>query len=108
MGTHASISVKHTDGKYYGVYVHFDGYPEHTLRILRNHYNSQELAEELVSYGDASSISETIETCEFYCRDRGEDGMEPKVGDTWSNLLVEIAQGYDYIYANGKWDVIED
>lgn len=107
MGTHASITVKHTDGKYHGIYLHFDGYPNWILRILRSHYNSQELAEELISYGNASAIYETIEECDFYARDSGEESRVT-IGDTWEEVLADIGEGYNYIFSNSKWDVLED
>lgn len=108
MSTNASITVKHTDGKYYGIYVHFDGYPKGVLATLRKHYNSQELAEKLVSSGDAVSIKETLETCEFYERNHLIQSLGPKEGSTWKEVLDDIGQVYDYIYANNKWDVLED
>lgn len=121
MGTSASITVKHSDGKYHGIYLGYDGYPEHTLRTLRKYYNSQELAEKLVSLGNLSSLDCSCEQpeghtfntpkdgfCVYYGRDRGEDGVNTTIKDTWNEVKNSIDTSYDYIFSNGFWDVIEN
>jgi hypothetical protein len=57
MSTRSLINVKCNDGKVRSIYVHFDGYAH--LETLQKHYNSQELAEQLISLGDLSSLDES-------------------------------------------------
>lgn len=60
MSTRSFIHVHRADGLWARIYCHFDGYYEGVGQKLLNHYNSQELAEALVSLGDISSIGEII------------------------------------------------
>jgi hypothetical protein len=60
MSTRSFIHVKRTDGKWARIYCHFDGYWDGVGQTLLDHYNSQELAEALVSLGDISCLGEEI------------------------------------------------
>ena len=84
MSTQCGVAIK-TERGYETIYVHSDGYPEYMWPMLTEHYNSEEMAKKLVSFGDASFIAEKLETdlphsfdkpqydtCCFYHRDRGE------------------------------------
>lgn len=73
MGTQSHITVEHEKDKFKTIYCHWDGYPSHVGKVLDNHYNTLSKAVELVSLGDMSSLDTTLETSEFYHRDRGED-----------------------------------
>jgi hypothetical protein len=59
MSTHAYITVECEDGKYRTIYNHFDG--GSLFSILEEYYDTQEKAEELVSFGDASHIGMSVE-----------------------------------------------
>jgi hypothetical protein len=48
------------DGSTRTIYCHSDGYPEHQLPILTQHYSSIEKVEELLNLGDISSLGERI------------------------------------------------
>lgn len=83
MSTHSNINVKVGD-KYHSVYCHIDGgYPNDVWMMLLQYYNTQELAEKLVSLGDLYRVGESCEKpeghsyttpvngyCVYYCRDR--------------------------------------
>lgn len=58
MSTHAYIAVPVAEqpGRWQTVYVHGDGYPSYTGRVLLDHYNSTELAEALVAGGNLSVL----------------------------------------------------
>jgi hypothetical protein len=56
MSTNSIITVECTDGKFRQIYVHWDG--DSHLDILKNHYNTQENAEILISLGDLSVLAE--------------------------------------------------
>ena len=100
MSTNSSISIK-KDNKYKSVYCHWDGYLQYNGVILYEKYNTLEKIEELFSYGDISSLGETIETCKFYHRDRNEKLSLP----SWdSNLLYEE---YTYVFEDDTWYVYD-
>lgn len=108
MSTNASVHVKCGDGQVRSIYIHWDGYLSHTGRLLRDHYNTQELAEELVSMGDCSSLNETLEGCEFYCRDRNEDWSDVKFNESFNlqDSLKHNEQEYDYYFDTKQWHLI--
>jgi len=55
MSTRSRIGIQLSDESILSAYHHSDGYPEWLGRILRTHYNSKELAAELIDGGDMSS-----------------------------------------------------
>lgn len=56
MSTRSRIGLELSDGSVISSYCHWDGYPEYNGRILRTHYNTREKVEELIDFGDCSSI----------------------------------------------------
>ena len=117
MSTRSSITVK-TGNKYHSIYCHFDGYLSHNGKKLLEHYNSQEKAESLVSLGDLSVLDDSnikpkghsfdnkIEGyCVYYCRDRGETGVEPIIRNTYDEIMDKNEQEYNYLYDNDSWYV---
>jgi hypothetical protein len=121
MSTNSRIAVKTEDG-YKTIYCHYDGYPEYMYPILKNNYSTEEKALELVSFGDASSISERISptkdyhsfnypedgVCLFYHRDREEpwEFCKQRIYQTKEEIF-EI-EYYVYIFEDGKWTCYED
>ena len=83
MGTRSTISIHQKDSIIKSVYCHYDGYYEHNGVILYNFYDTPEKVQELISYGDMSSLGTSIGKkhdfndfyygCTFYHRDRDED-----------------------------------
>ena len=55
MATRARIGIELKNGSVLSAYHHWDGYPEWLGRILTTHYNSRQLAAELIDGGDMSS-----------------------------------------------------
>jgi hypothetical protein len=108
MATRSNIGVQLANGDLVSVYCHWDGASH--LPTLKKYYNTQELAEQLVSFGDISSLSETGTTV-YYGRDRGEQDTNPTV--LKFNPLADNTVGYyaskifhnEYVYLfyNGKW-----
>lgn len=110
MATRSNINVKVGD-VYHCIYCHFDGYPDHHAPILTGYYNSQEMAEKLVSNGDMSSLDESCDKPEghsfetrvngytvYYGRDRGEKNVDFKV------LTTPLAEEeYSYTWDGEKW-----
>lgn len=121
MSTNASIAIKQKDGKVKSAYVHWDGYPEHTGQTLAKHYNTEELANKVIDGGDISSIDNSCEKPEghtfdnptpghtiYYGRDRGEEGVEPKISESVSEWRSKHGQEYDYLFFDGEWHVALD
>jgi hypothetical protein len=119
MSTRSLINVKCSDGKVKSIYVHFDGYAH--LETLQTHYNSQELAEQLISLGDLSSLGKSAGTppqghsfddpvegyCVAYGRDRGEKNTEAGVFDDFESARKQD-RGQDYIYEwDGSWKQLD-
>jgi hypothetical protein len=86
------------------VYCHYDGYLEHTGRILLERYNSAK-ANELVALGDNSGVQETVSEMNFY-KDRGETDVEWAVAHTFEEFLEQVegcCGEYYYIMRDGVW-----
>jgi len=104
MATRSRIGIELSDGSVLSVYHHYDGYPEWLGRILKTHYNSKELAAELIDGGDMSSAwtnagfnNETVEQGPLYYSQRGED-TPPRLNKDLGEFLTEGAEEYAYIY----------
>jgi hypothetical protein len=102
---------------------------EHNGAILQEHYDSAK-ANYLVALGDLSSLrpeigeahafsyhdlpkdeveafkTTTENMCTFYGRDRGEEGIDFKVSQTFDEFLEQVDHcggEYYYIMENGQW-----
>ena len=114
MATNSFVAVK-TDKGYKAIYVHNDGYFSYMYPMLDTWYNSQERAEALVSFGDASFIAKRLcpspdsdhcfgnpeeDVCVFYHRDRGEDLV---ISTYYRKAELFKRQYYVYIFEDGRW-----
>lgn len=121
MSTQCGIAIK-TEKGYETIYVHSDGYPAYMWPMLTNHYNSEELAKKLVSFGDASFIDEQLEPvtgilhnfgCRqkgvsvFYYRDRNENWQDVKPIVYTKKKIFNIFY-YSYIWEDGCWHFYKD
>lgn len=118
MSTRSTISVVLPDCSIRTVYCHFDGYLMGVGRTLLLHYDSQELAELITSFGSISVLSQRIEpigdhtfnkpesgTCIFYARDRG-DPILTKYFISKSDFNISNShQDYNYVFYNDCWRV---
>lgn len=104
MSTRSFIGIQNEDGSVEVIYCHFDGYPSHNGEILINHYNDESKVRELISMGGMSSLDKTIDECEFYVRDRGEDMNENKseIVNTLEEFKKDSSKLVDYIYIFDK------
>jgi len=127
MATRSRIGVMHGDVLKH-VYCHWDGYLAHNGAILQEHYTSAK-ANNLIALGDVSSLRPNIgekhpfgyhgteitseqydqlygEMTTFYGRDRGEEGTEWKVSDSFEDFLDWVsgcgAEWY-YVMKDGEW-----
>ena len=117
MGTRSTIAIENADGTVTGIYVHWDGYLSNNGRILAENYTTEEQVRELIALGDLSSLGETVGSkhdfnnapdgeCNAYGRDRGEKDIDAKTCDSWTALLEDFGQEFDYLFVPGKgWQV---
>lgn len=119
MSTNSGIALKQGD-TYLTIYCHCDGDPKTMLPILRENYNSFDLASMLISLGDASSINKLIgpnpnkphdfmnpqkDVCVFYHRDRGDDWESCRpVCYTRQELFNQLNFEYVHIFEDGQWN----
>jgi hypothetical protein len=107
MATRSTIALDLDKNHVKVIYCHFDGYPEHHLPILTEHYNTVEKINELLDLGDLSVLNITPDTCIAYGRDRYEKGTEARK----LNKAIEYTQNfedYNYLFKNGVWTYTED
>jgi hypothetical protein len=101
MATRSRIGIQLADESVLSVYHHWDGYPEWLGRILRTHYNSKELATELIDGGDMSTCWSEDKAPEYYSQ-RGEDC--PPVLDASLEEYLSDGEEYAYLYTlEGEW-----
>lgn len=114
MSTRSTISVHRKDGTIHSVYCHYDGYYEYNGVLLYNFYNNIDKVNELISYGDISSLGSEIgkehnfndfySGCTFYHRDRKEDkriGVY-RVSDSADPYCNIEEEEYNYIFVEEK------
>lgn len=119
MSTHSGIALRFGD-TYQTIYCHCNGCPEYMLPMLRENYNSWDLASKLISYGDASYIDKKLEPTSdfhkfgtpepnvsmFYHRDCGDDWLScQSVCYLKRELFKQPSFEYVYIFEDGAWNV---
>jgi hypothetical protein len=100
MATRSRIGIQLSDESVLSVYHHWDGYPEWLGRILKTHYNSKELAAELIDGGDMSVAWNDDHQPEYYSA-RG-DNCPPRLDANKYDYLAE-GEEYAYLFVNGEW-----
>ena len=103
MGTRSRVAVMHGE-VCKSVYCHYDGYLEHTGRVLDQYYDST-LANALVARGDNSGVQPTLEEMNFYS-DRGEEDVGYRVAHSFDEFLEQVEScfgEYYYVMRDGVW-----
>ena len=111
MATRSRIGIQLKDNSVLSVYHHWDGYPEWLGRMLKTHYNSRDLASELIDGGDMSSCwNDTVwgkdrtdgqkYGPEYYSA-RGED-CPPRYDETREEFL-SYGEEFSYIFTSAGW-----
>jgi len=110
MGTRARIGLELKDGSVLSVYHHWDGMPSWLGRMLKTHYNSKELATELIDGGDMSSCwtderwddtgMKGVYGPQYYSQ-RGED-CPPRMNKNLSEYLTQDAEEFAYVYTRSE------
>jgi hypothetical protein len=109
MATRSRIGIELSDGSVLSAYHHCDGYPEWLGRILKTHYNSEELVTELIDGGDMSCCWSTARWDNSadgsygpnYYALRGED-CPPRHDDSLEEYLSE-GEEFAYLFTDGEW-----
>ena len=119
MSTRSKIGISNPeDGTVFGIYCHFDGYPDGVGKTLKRHYKSEAKVRELIALGDLSSLGKEIgekhdinnldnvtTMCRAYGRDRGEPDTEARAyANLQAFLDADLGQEYTYLFRNGKWE----
>jgi hypothetical protein len=104
MATRSNIAKINKDGMIEYVYCHNDGYLEGVGRILKFDYKNLTTVNKILSRGDLSVLSNTVENSNFYHRDRGDKKADCKkrVID-FNTFISDCLQEYNYILKNKKW-----
>lgn len=104
MATRSTIAVQHANGTVSQIYAHWDGYLNHNGELLYNNYTQLALVEQLIAFGDLSSLDCTTDDCIFYMRDRNETNCAARtytdINDYYRNHQSE---DYDYLFAGDIW-----
>jgi hypothetical protein len=135
MSTHARIFKAYPtqSGEYIldGVYCHFDGYPSHVGKMLKDYYQDESKIDSLISLGNMSYLDKEIfphsenhsyktpdyEVSVFYGRDRGESHHESaRAISPTLDLIYEILAfssithdaDYTYVRVNSVWFILCD
>jgi hypothetical protein len=102
MATRGRIGIELSDGSILSSYHHWDSYPEWLGRILKTHYNSKELAADLIDGGDMSVAWNDDNQPEYYSA-RGEDCPPRLDADLCEYLLPDNSEEYAYVFRSGEW-----
>ena len=102
MATRSRIGIQLSDGSVLSSYHHWDGYESWLGRILKTHYNSKELAAELIDGGDMSTCWNEDNQPEYYSA-RGENCPPRLDADLCEYLLPDGGEEFHYIFRNGEW-----
>ena len=102
MATRARIGLELAAGSILFAYHHWDGYESWLGRILKTHYNSKELAAELIDGGDMSVAWNDDNQPEYYSA-RGENCPPRLDADLCEYLLPDNSEEYAYVFRSGEW-----
>ena len=103
-GTRWGIGIEQPNGKIQSTYGHYDGYPQHTGKLLKKFYNNPSKGKQGISYLDKSMKGGKDHSFDnrkdgesiFYGRDRGEKGS---MMSNWKNRdAVKFHSGEEYFY----------
>ena len=94
MSTTAIIGVVEGDN-IKSVHVMSDGYPNWTGKRLLTHWNSKELANSVISYGDIRCLFSSVENTDFV--DNSKVNKEPKQVKI-ADLELVLDESHDYLY----------
>jgi hypothetical protein len=92
MSTRAAIGYERADGTVVAIYSHYDGYPQHVGKILKEHHSNDCAVYSLLEGSQIRNFDNDGTVCRF-----GEGDGEAEVSED----KEEAIYGYDYLYL---WD----
>lgn len=105
MATRSTIALEYADGTVGQIYCHWDGYLDNNGQILFKHYTDPFKVRDLLDHGDMSSLSNTVDGCEFYSQ-RGEKCPQRMFKDYFDYTHNAQMEEYNYILRrDGRWYV---
>lgn len=102
MSTHCSIFYKNKEGKYQGIFCHFDGMPEHSANILYHHYQDETLVKQLIQLGGVLYLEDDIRnivSLKLALKYKRFNSKEKKLG---FNALTEYEKERHFFYRYAK------
>ena len=103
MGTRSNIAYLKEDESVVVMYCHYDGYLDHNGRILLNHYNNEEEAQELVDNGYASSLSSTLEEINDGRANKDKPETYRSLGNYMSWNVDPLFIEFIYLWQDDQW-----
>lgn len=118
MGTRSRIGRINADGSITSIYTHWDGYPEHHLPILNQHYSTTARIDALLALGNLSVLARELgekhafddrtrdDWCTAYGRDRDEPHSEAifSQNDTaFASVCSDWGTDYAYLWDGVLW-----
>lgn len=121
MSTNSTIGTIKEDKIVTHVYCHWDGYVSYNGRMLYENYKTQEQVDELLSFGDISSLGKTTQKrvkdddgykcdyngTEFYIRDRDEP-VDQCSARTEPLITFNNYEYFTYMFKDGTWYLFDD
>jgi hypothetical protein len=92
---------------YESIYCHWDGYPQGVGVTLRDNYSYGDSPAVLISFGDISSLRDTLaETMAEAYKLRGDSDVDAKIFRFMSEMIEyyrSMSCEYGYIWRDSKW-----
>lgn len=96
MSTRSFIGFCATNDKFFGIYCHYDGYPEHVGKILVEHHNSFAAVEALTEGSHIRNFDHDGTVCRF--------GEGDGAAEMYDSLEEVLSCGFDYAYLYSDQD----
>ncbi len=114
MATRALIGFLDDDKQFTSTYNHYDGYPEHTGKLLKKYFNDVEAAERVAATGYISSIDDEgnidskYDEEPYYKVINAEDAFTAgmMIGDEVKDMTADY--GYIWVRELGKWITVKN
>ena len=106
MSTRCRIAIQNKDQSYNSIYCHFDGYPQHTGKLLAQYWTNIENVSSLINSGDVSVLDRSYQKTKFYSREYNTAITQALIAKDLDELLQQTQDcGGEYVYAyiNNHW-----
>jgi hypothetical protein len=108
MATRSRIGIENNNGTVSSIYCHWDGYPEHTGKILKDYYSDPNTLQQLLDLGDISFLKENLKDTIAYHRDKGEDLNPSFIHPDVNSFKPMEYEEYGYVLTkDNEWVIVE-